>query len=122
VRRRAVETLYTGPVGAREERVARNETLFREVNERIKQVNASLATVQQTDFLCECGDESCTEPVSLSMAEYEAVRAEPTQFAVVPDHVVPSIERIVRSNRRYAVVAKTDPDVARVAEIEDPRS
>jgi hypothetical protein len=109
-------------VGAREERVARNETLFREVNERIKQVNASLATVEQTDFLCECGDGSCTVPVSLSMAEYEAVRAEPTQFAVAPDHVVPDIERIVRSNRRYAVVAKTDPDVARLAELEDPRS
>jgi hypothetical protein len=109
-------------VGAREERVARNETLFREVNERIKQVNASLATIEQTDFLCECGDESCTEPVSLSMVEYEAVRAEPTQFAVVPGHAAPDIEQVVMSNRRYAVVVKTDPDVARVAEIEDPRS
>jgi hypothetical protein len=109
-------------VGAREERVARNETLFREVNERIKQVNASLATVEQTDFLCECGDESCTEPVSLSMAEYEAVRAEPTRFVVVPGHAVPDMEQVVTSNRRYAVVVKTDPDAVRIGEDEDPRS
>ena len=60
-------------MGAREERVARNETLFREVNERIKQVNVALATSEATDFL-ECGDESCTQPISLNLREYEAVR------------------------------------------------
>jgi hypothetical protein len=109
-------------VGAREERVARNETLFREVNERIKQVNVGLATVEQTDFLCECGDEACTQPISLTMAEYEAVRAEPTHFAVVQGHVVPDVEQVLATNERYAVVAKTDPDAARIARAEDPRS
>jgi hypothetical protein len=115
-------TLYTGPVGAREERVARNETLFREVNERIKKVNVTLATVEATDFLCECGDESCTLPISLTLTEYEAVRAEPTQFAIVPGHVVPDVEQVVLSYHRYAVVVKTDPDAARIAEDEDPRT
>jgi hypothetical protein len=109
-------------VGAREERVARNETLFREVNERIKQVNVALATAEATDFLCECGDESCTLPISLTMVEYEAVRAEATHFAVVPGHVVPDIERVVAQNDRYSVVAKTDPDAARIVEAEDPRA
>jgi hypothetical protein len=109
-------------VGAREERVARNETLFREVNERIKQVNVEIATIEATDFLCECRDESCTEPISLSLGEYEGVRAEPTHFAIVPGHVVPDIEHVVVRNERYAVVAKTDPDAVRVAVDEDPRS
>ena len=109
-------------MGAREERVARNETLFREVNERIKQVNVGLATVEATDFLCECGDESCTEPISLTMNEYETVRAEPTHFAVVTGHVVPDIEQVVGGTTRYAVVAKTDPDAAKVAVAESPRS
>jgi hypothetical protein len=109
-------------VGAREERVARNETLFREVNERIKQVNVTLATAEATDFLCECGDESCTLPISLTLAEYEAVRAEATHFAVVPGHVVPDIERVVAQNDRYLVVEKTDPDAARIVEAEDPRA
>lgn len=109
-------------MGAREERVARNETLFREVNERIKQVNVGVATIEATDFLCECGDESCTEPISLSLGEYEAVRAEPTHFAIVPGHAVPDIEHVVARNERYAVVVKTDPDAAEVAVAEDPRS
>jgi hypothetical protein len=84
-------------VGAREERVARNETLFREVNERIKQV-------------------------SLTLAEYEAVRSDGTHFAVVTGHILPDVERVIASNRRYAVVAKTDPDAVRIVEAEDPRS
>ena len=109
-------------MGAREERVARNETLFREVNERIKQVNVALATAEATDFLCECGDESCTLPISLTLAEYDAVRAEATHFAVVPGHVVPDIELVVAQNDRYLVVEKTDPDAARIVEAEDPRS
>jgi hypothetical protein len=109
-------------MGARAERVARNETLFREVNDRIKQVNVGLATVEESDFLCECGDEACTEPISLTMSEYEAVRADPTHFAVVPVHVVPDIEKVISTNRRYAVVAKIEPDAVRVAVSEDPRS
>jgi hypothetical protein len=109
-------------VGAREERVARNETLFREVNERIKRVNVGLATVEASDFLCECGDDGCTDPISLTMREYEEVRADPTHFAVVPDHVVPDVEQVVAQSDRYAVVAKTDPDAVEVAVSEDPRS
>ena len=109
-------------MGAREERIARNETLFREVNERIKQVNVTLATAEATDFLCECGDETCTQPISLTLAEYEAVRSESTQFAVVPGHVIPEVERVVASNDRYALVVKVDPDAVRIAENEDPRS
>ena len=109
-------------MGAREERVARNETLFREVNERIRDVNVALATAEATDFLCECGDESCTLPISLTLAEYDAVRAEATHFAVVPGHVVPDIELVVAQNDRYLVVEKTDPDAARIVEAEDPRS
>ena len=109
-------------MGAREERVARNETLFREVNERIKQVNVGLATVESTNFLCECGDETCTEPISLTMNQYEAVRAEPTHFAVVPGHVLLDIEQVVGGTTNYAVVAKTDPDAVKVVVAEDPRA
>jgi len=109
-------------MGAREERVARNETLFREVNERIRQVNAGVATEEEADFLCECGDDSCTQPIALTPREYEQVRLDATHFVVAPGHVVADIERVVEKNARFAVVEKTDPDAAKVAVREDPRS
>jgi hypothetical protein len=108
---------------SREERVARNETLFREVNERIEQVNRDMVEPEgEADFLCECGDPECTAPVSLTLAEYEEVRGEATHFAIVPGHSDPSVEIVVAVNERFAVVEKVDPDAARIAVREDPRS
>lgn len=107
---------------SRAERVARNEALVREVNERIKKVNDHLGVRDEADFICECGDEDCTEPVSLTLAEYEDVRRDGTHFATVPGHVVPDLERVVARNERFAVVEKTEPQAAGVAAAEDPRS
>jgi hypothetical protein len=107
---------------SREERVARNESLFREVNERIKQVNEEIDARAESDFLCECGDADCTEPVSLTLVEYEEVRGDPTHFAILPGHSDPSVERVLARNDRFAVVRKTEPEAARVAVREDPRS
>jgi hypothetical protein len=107
---------------SREERVARNEALFREVNEQIKQVNEDTPAGSEADFVCECGDPECTDPVSLTLVEYEEVRGEPTHFAVLPGHVVPDVEVVVAHNDRFAVVRKNDPQAARIAVREDPRS
>jgi hypothetical protein len=107
---------------SREERVARNEALFREVNERIRQVNESVDAESESDFLCECGDAACTKPVSLTLAEYERVRRDPTHFAVLPGHSDPSVERVISGSDRYSMVEKVEPEAARIALQEDPRS
>ena len=107
---------------SREERVARNEALFREVNERIKELNEDAPAETASEFVCECGDPACTEPVSLTVREYEEVRRDPTDFAVLPGHVVPEVEVVIASNDRFAVVRKNEPQAARVAVREDPRS
>jgi hypothetical protein len=107
---------------SREERVARNETLFREVNERIKEANEEVPAGGESDFLCECGDPDCTKPISMTLREYEEVRREPTHFALMPGHEDPEVEQVVAWNERFAVVAKTDPQAARIATREDPRN
>ena len=38
----------------------------------------------ELNLVCECGDEDCTMPITLTPGEYEAVRAEETQFVVSP--------------------------------------
>jgi hypothetical protein len=101
--------------------VARNEALFREVNERINRLNEQLATTDEADFICECGDADCTQPLSLTLTEYEDVRSRGTHFAVVPGHVVTDIERVVARYPRFAVVEKTDPQAAGIAARENPR-
>jgi hypothetical protein len=107
---------------ARAQRVAKNETLFREVNERIKDVNVEFAADQPADFLCECGSKDCTEPVGLSLSEYEEVRRDPTHFFIVPGHELPNVERVLSQNARFAVVEKIARDAVEEAVEKDPRT
>jgi hypothetical protein len=112
-------------VGEREKRLARNETLYREVNERVAEVAEQFLEVQvQTPvgFICECGAADCTEPITTSLAEYEAIRAEPTRFAVVPGHEVLEIESVVERHSAYLVVEKRQQEAKEVARETDPRA
>jgi hypothetical protein len=106
------------------ERVGKNEALFREVNERIKEVSGRVVAFDgeaTLEFVCECSEEGCSEPVELTLAEYESIRSEPTHFLVVPGHVwQPETERAVRENDTYAVVEKSG-DAGDVAADKDPR-
>jgi hypothetical protein len=109
-------------VDTRQQRVARNEALFRQVNERIEEVNESLGADEPSDFLCECGDENCTAPVSLTVAEYEAIRSNPTHFVIAHGHEVIDVERVVEQNERFTVVEKFMGEEERIAVETDPRS
>lgn len=113
-------------MGAREERLAKNEALFREVNERVAEVATSFIEAETQsepiEFACECGQADCTEPIAMTLVEYEAVRAEPTRFVVVPGHEQPEIETVVERHPTYLVVEKRDPDAQEVARETDPRS
>jgi hypothetical protein len=100
----------------RETRVGLNEAVFREVNERIR----GLANIfkwrepEALDLVCECRNATCVQHIEMTRAEYEAVRAVDTQFALYPGHADPEIERVISSHKGYEVVAKQG-DAAEVA-------
>jgi hypothetical protein len=90
-----------------QQRLAMNEALFREVNQRIREISDSFGQDDAThDFLCECSDPNCTKRVVLTRAEYEEVRSEPTRFVVAKGHAVPEIESVVERARDHVVVEK----------------
>jgi hypothetical protein len=108
---------------SRQQRVAKNEALFRQVNERIEEINEKREGVgSDSDFLCECGDDDCTAPVSLTLAEYEEVRSDPTHFLIAHGHEVVDVEKVIRETDRYAVVKKFAGEAQRIAVETDPRS
>jgi hypothetical protein len=104
------------------DRVVKNEALFRDVNERVKEIDQaqSVATDETWDFLCECGNADCLERVELRPEEYEQLRSSPVHFAVVPGHEKPEVERVVRGGERYLVVEKL-PGEQEIALETDPR-
>ena len=105
-------------VSLSDERLAKNEILFREINERLDEM--SLPWSKTTDYLCECSEMSCTKIVELTNDEYERVRSRPTVFVVAHGHERPEIENVVEKTEGFLVVEK----VVAVDEIirEDPRS
>jgi hypothetical protein len=102
------------------ERLARNEALFREVNERIRNV-AGGHDGDTYDFVCECADPACTARVSLTIDQYEHVRANSVRFVLAVGHVRTDIEHVVEHAGDHLVVAKSGA-AARVARDLDPRT
>ena len=110
-------------VDERERRIVVNETLFREVNERIKGLNKSFATMtDEMQIVCECGAAGCAERFPMHPDEYEALRANPDHFAIVPGHEILDVESIVSRCGAYDVVAKLPGEAKQIAEATDPRS
>jgi hypothetical protein len=107
-------------LASREERNARNESLFREVNERIKGATFSVPA-ETLSLLCECGDVDCTQEVELPVSTYEDVRGEGEWFLVVSGHENPTIERVIKRVGNVVVVEKAGEGGDAAREL-DPRS
>jgi hypothetical protein len=103
-----------------DQRVARTESLFRDVNERIAET-ASRFLSEDAFFVCECADAECTERVTASLDEYESVRDDGAQFLLAKGHELEEAERVVERHRRFNVVRKVKPAIRRVVERLNPR-
>src|SRR5215210_574122 len=91
----------------RELRAARNQALFRAVNEKLRELNDAFAEVtERYAIACECADVSCVETLHIVMEEYVAVRDHHNHFVVLKDHVYPEVERVIGQNDGYVVVEK----------------
>lgn len=107
----------------RDARIGRNEVLFREINERLESLQEGFSSLaEHADFVCECGDVNCGEQITMTLAEYERLRADPTWFAIKPGHSADDVEDVVERRSGYEIVRKHEGLPATIARAEDPRS
>jgi hypothetical protein len=92
-----------------QERVARNDALFREANEGIQEAASTYDVLERIPFICECADENCRELIVLSMDEYEEIRGNPRHFLNAPGHVRAGqgAAEVVDDRGHYEIVEKT---------------
>jgi hypothetical protein len=105
------------------EQEATNQTIFREMNEwtaEDRETNGTTPRFLDT-YLCECGDGRCTDPISLSRAEYEAIRQVPVAFAIALNHENPELDALSYETERYAAVHKVYRSAVATARATDPR-
>jgi hypothetical protein len=112
-------------IDVRRARAGKNQSLFRDVNERIEDSTEDYDEEpdprKMFDIICECAHPDCIERIRMTQSAYEELRRVPTHFAIRSGHEINEVEAIVASNERYIVVAKLGA-AARAAMHLDPRS
>jgi hypothetical protein len=101
-------------------RIARNEAVFRRVNEALRTGRWPDPETAGDAFRCECAQLGCTRLIELTNAEYERVRAHPRRFLLAPGHEIPEAETVVERGAGYIVVEKRG-SAATIADATDPR-
>ena len=102
------------------ERIARNEVLFREVNEAIER-GLWPGESDAAQFRCECAALQCNAVVRLAVDNYERIRQHPRRFFVLEGHGLPAAEEVVERGADWLVVEKRG-QAGVVAEMSDPRA
>jgi hypothetical protein len=107
-----------------ERRKAANEAVFRNVNERMEQLQHSFAVAEREplQMICECDRLDCMERVTVSIDAYEVIRSNPDQFIVASGHEDTAIEEVISVTARYTIVRKNAGDAREVAVATDPRT
>ena len=105
----------------RAKRLALNEALFREANERMAAWEERHSEQDAELYHCECVDLECREKVPVSQIDYEHVRQRSDCFLIAPGHEASDVESVVETGDHWSIVRK-DPEVRELVEETDPRS
>ena len=92
-------------------RIAKTESRFRDVNERIAE-SADEMGLQQAELVCECADPDCGHRIEATLDDYERARSDGALFVVAPEHHVPEHEAVIGSRPGYRIVEKLRADGA----------
>jgi hypothetical protein len=79
-----------------------DESLFREINDRIDLLAPDLyEDGAALDYICECSDPRCADPVALTRAEFGEVRDHPGWIITTPGH---GGGHLIRQTDRYWIL------------------
>jgi hypothetical protein len=97
------------------------QALIREVNEQIHKLGSKWdSDAGDCSIVCECPNPECLAPLQIPSQLYTDVRAFPTRFLLVPDHVADGFQRVVEAGTNYVVVETVGPAAATAVHL-DPR-
>jgi|SRR5207302_8062991 len=90
----------------RELRAAQNQMMFRQVNDRIKELSETVGGSRpELDFSCECADGTCAEKIRMSFQQFVAIESDENQFIVLRGHEVPEVEDVIGEREGFLIVS-----------------
>jgi hypothetical protein len=113
-----------GPPSSPNERNARTQNAFRDVNEAITEIGGGFGLGERggepMEVMCECGRPECADRIEVSREEYERIRSNGVRFVLVAGHEIDAVEHVVYRTDTY-VVAENHGGAATIARSGDPR-
>lgn len=103
-----------------ERRLAENEVLFRQYNERVQKGFDDLQKIANEDgqtphlhnddiplyFYCECSDENCHERIQLKSSRYNEIHQNRRRFIIKCGHETQTIEKIIEKEPNFCIIEK----------------
>ena len=87
----------------RESRYAKNQALFRDVNDRIAELSGTCWPGERLQIICECANTGCVDRLDVPLPAYERVRTHPDWFLIEPGHVVEG-EQVIEQHEGYEII------------------
>jgi hypothetical protein len=78
----------------------------RAVENVFRQINESLLKLDNPNFICECSDASCTEPIEASPELMRSLHDDRNLYVVKTAHVNTDLEDLVEAQPEFAIVRK----------------
>jgi hypothetical protein len=88
------------------EQLARNQVLFRAVNEKLEQLGAKMIGGELIPFFCECADHRCLGRIEITISRYADIHEDRHQYVVLPGHLRVEGQETVEDSDYYEVVRK----------------
>ncbi|HXV02083.1 MAG TPA: hypothetical protein VFP24_00795, partial [Gaiellaceae bacterium] len=85
--------------------IAKTESLFRDVNERIAG-SALQIGLPTAELVCECADPECGHRIEAPLEDYELARADGARFLIAPQHEEVEHEKVIESRPGYRIIGK----------------
>lgn len=82
-------------------RDAQTERFFRAINDEIERADRAA-----TDYVCECGNPLCAEPIVLSAEILLRLHSEPDLFVVLPGHEIREVETVVERGDGFVIIRR----------------
>jgi hypothetical protein len=83
------------------QRDAQTEGFFRAINDEIGRADGAA-----TDYVCECGNPVCAEPIVLSAEILLRLHSEPDLFVVLPGHEIRDVETVVERGDGFVIIRR----------------
>lgn len=92
------------------EKIARNNSVFRDANDGIEGAATDLGLPSEdlTPFICECSDARCVQIIRLTLGQYRHVRSDPRWFvhAIGHETEIDGAVRPLEHHENYTIVEK----------------